>query len=55
VGHAFKHDKLYLLSIKDSINVISFENNVNVSSSKNKRKKLMAYLQNYGIVAWVTF
>jgi hypothetical protein len=55
VGHAFKYDKLYLLSIKDSINVISFENNVNVSSSKNKRKKLMAYLQNYGIVAWATF
>jgi hypothetical protein len=31
VGHAFDHDKLYLLPLKDSINVISFENNVNVS------------------------
>jgi hypothetical protein len=40
VGHAFKHDKLYLLSIKDFINVISSENNVNVSSSKNKRKRI---------------
>jgi hypothetical protein len=40
VGHALRHDKLYLLSIKDFINVISFENNVNVSSSKNKRKRI---------------
>jgi hypothetical protein len=40
VGHAFRHDKLYLLSIKDSINVISSKNNMNVSSSKNKRKKI---------------
>jgi hypothetical protein len=40
VGHALRHDKLYLLSIKDSINVVSFENNVNVSSSKNKRKRI---------------
>jgi hypothetical protein len=39
VGHAFRHDKLYLLSIKDFINVVSFENNVNVSSSNNKRKR----------------
>jgi hypothetical protein len=38
VGHALKHDKLYLLSIKDFINVISSENNMNVSSSKNERK-----------------
>jgi hypothetical protein len=29
-----------LLSIKDSINVVSSENNVNVSSSKNKRKRV---------------
>jgi hypothetical protein len=40
VGHALSHDKLYLLSIKDFINVISSENNVNVSSSKNKRKRI---------------
>jgi hypothetical protein len=40
VGHAFRHDKLYLLSIKDYVNVISSENNVNVSSSKNKRKRI---------------
>jgi hypothetical protein len=40
VGRALRHDKLYLLSIKDFINVISFENNVNVSSSKNKRKRI---------------
>jgi hypothetical protein len=40
VGRAFRHDKLYLLSIKDSINVISSENNVNVSSSKNKCKRI---------------
>jgi hypothetical protein len=39
VGHAFRHDKLYLLFIQDSINVVSFENDVNVSSSKNKHKK----------------
>jgi hypothetical protein len=40
VGRAFRHDKLYLLSIKDPINVISFENDVNVSSSKNKRTRV---------------
>jgi hypothetical protein len=40
VGRAFRHDKLYLLSIKDYNNVISSENDVNVSSSKNKRKKI---------------
>jgi hypothetical protein len=40
VGRAFIHDKLYLLSIKDSINVVSFENGVNVSSSKNKHKRI---------------
>jgi hypothetical protein len=40
VGRAFRHDKLYLLSIKDSINVVSFENDVNASSSKNKRKRV---------------
>jgi hypothetical protein len=40
VGHAFRHDKLYLLFIKDSINVISSENNVNVSSPKNKHKRI---------------
>jgi hypothetical protein len=38
VCHAFRHDKLYLLSIKDSINVINSANNVNDSSSKNKHK-----------------
>jgi hypothetical protein len=40
VGHALRHDKLYLLSIKDSINIVSSENNVNASSSKNKRKRI---------------
>jgi hypothetical protein len=40
VGCALRHDKLYLLSIKDSISVVSSENNVNVSSSKNKRKRI---------------
>jgi hypothetical protein len=40
VGRAFRHDKLYLFSIKDSINIISSENNVNVSSAKNKRKRI---------------
>jgi hypothetical protein len=40
VGRAFRHDKLYLLSIKDSINVISSKNNVKVSSSKNKHKRI---------------
>jgi hypothetical protein len=40
VDHAFRHDKLYLLFIKDSINVISSENDVNVSSFKNKRKRI---------------
>jgi hypothetical protein len=40
VGRAFRHDKLYLLSIKNFINVVSSENDVNVSSSKNKRKRI---------------
>jgi hypothetical protein len=40
VGRALRQDKLYLLFIKDSINVVSSENNVNVSSSKNKRKRI---------------
>jgi hypothetical protein len=40
VGRALRYDKLYLLSIKDSINVVSSENNVYVSSSKNKRKRI---------------
>jgi hypothetical protein len=40
VGRAFMHDKLYLLSIKDFINIVSFENNLNVSSSKNKCKRI---------------
>jgi hypothetical protein len=40
VGCAFRHDKLYLLSINDSINVVSSENDMNVSSSKNKRKRI---------------
>jgi hypothetical protein len=40
VGRVLRHDKLYLLSIKDFINVVCSENNVNVSSSKNKRKRI---------------
>jgi hypothetical protein len=40
VGRALRHDKFYLFYIKDSINVVSYENNVNVSSSKNKRKRI---------------
>jgi hypothetical protein len=40
VGRALMHDKLYLLSIKDFIDVVNYENNVNVSSSKNKRKRI---------------
>jgi hypothetical protein len=40
MGRALRHDKLYLLSIKDFINVVCSENNVNVSSSKNKRKRI---------------
>jgi hypothetical protein len=40
VGCALRHDKLYLLSIKDFINVVSSENNVNVFSSKNKLKRI---------------
>jgi hypothetical protein len=40
VGHAFMHDKLYLLSIKHFINVVSSENDVNVSFSKNKHKRI---------------
>jgi hypothetical protein len=40
MGLAFKHDKLYLLFIKDSINVVSSENDVYVSLSKNKRKRI---------------
>jgi hypothetical protein len=40
MGRALRHDKLYLFSIKYSINVVCSENNVNVSSSKNKRKRI---------------
>jgi hypothetical protein len=40
VGRAFRHEKFYLLSIKDFINVVSSENDVNVSSSKNKCKRI---------------
>jgi hypothetical protein len=40
VGCTIMHDKLYLFSIKDSINVVSSKNNVNVSPSKNKRKRI---------------
>jgi hypothetical protein len=40
VSHALRHDKLYLLSIKDFINIVSSENNMNVSSSKNKHKRI---------------
>jgi hypothetical protein len=50
MDRALRHDKLYLLSIKDFINVVSSENNVNVSSSKNKLRELMTYLRNYGTV-----
>jgi hypothetical protein len=40
VDRAFRHDKFYLLSIKDSINIVSSENDVNVSSFKNKGKRI---------------
>jgi hypothetical protein len=40
MGRAFMHDKLYLLSIKDFINIVSSDNNMNVFSSKNKRKRI---------------
>jgi hypothetical protein len=40
MGRAFMHEKLYLLSIKNFINIVSSENNMNVSSSKNKHKKI---------------
>jgi hypothetical protein len=40
VGRALRHNKLYLFSIKDFINVVSSENNMNVSSSKNKHKRI---------------
>jgi hypothetical protein len=40
VGRAFRHEKFYLLSIKDFINIVSSENDVNVSSSKNKCKRI---------------
>jgi hypothetical protein len=40
VGYALRHDKLYLLLIKDFINVVSSDNDVNVSSYKNKRKRI---------------
>jgi hypothetical protein len=40
VDRALRHNKLYLLFIEDSINVVSSENNMNVSSSKNKRKRI---------------
>jgi hypothetical protein len=40
VSCAFRHDKLHLLFIKNFINVISSENDVNVSLSKNKRKRI---------------
>jgi hypothetical protein len=40
VGRAFRHDKLYLLSIKDFINVASSENDVYISSSKYKCKRI---------------
>jgi hypothetical protein len=64
VGHALRHDKLYLLSIKDSINVVSSENNVNVSSSKNKRKRIddvssklwhrrLGHISRGGLNAWL--
>jgi hypothetical protein len=39
-GRAFRLDNLYLLSIKDSINVVSSKNDVNISSSKNKHKRI---------------
>jgi hypothetical protein len=40
VCHTFRHDKLYLISIKYFINVVSSENDVNVFSSKNMRKRI---------------
>jgi hypothetical protein len=40
MGRAFMHDKLYLLSIKDFINIVSSDNNMNAFSSKNKRKRI---------------
>jgi hypothetical protein len=40
VGSSFRHDKLYLISIKDSINVVSSENNMNVSPRNNKHKRI---------------
>jgi hypothetical protein len=40
VGRALRHDNLYLLSIKDFINVVCSENNINISASKNKRKRI---------------
>jgi hypothetical protein len=40
MGRAFMHEKLYLLSIKNFINIVSSENNMNVSSSKNKCKRI---------------
>jgi hypothetical protein len=40
MGHAFRHDKLYLLSLNDVIIVVRFENVVNVSSFKNKHKRI---------------
>jgi hypothetical protein len=55
VGRASRHEKLYLLSIKDSINVISSENNVNVSSSKNNHKRIDDVYSKLWPVAWVTF
>jgi hypothetical protein len=55
MGLAFKHDKLYLLFIKDSINVVSSENDVYVSCLRISVKELMMYLQNYGTITWTTF
>jgi hypothetical protein len=40
MGHAFRHAKLYSFSLNGSINVVTSENNVNVFSSKNKRKRI---------------
>jgi hypothetical protein len=55
VGRASRHDKLYLLFIKASINVISSENNVNVSSSKNNHKRIDDVYSKLWPIAWASF
>jgi hypothetical protein len=55
VGCAFRHDNFYLLSIKDSINVVSSENDVNASSSKNKCKRIDDIPSSDGTITWAKF